>query len=63
VRVLRWGPGRAGAEVVFVRVEGGGHTWPGGERRNAGFGRRSTDVDVTRMIWDFFSRQSRRVGG
>lgn len=48
------------AEVVFYRIEGGGHTWPGGDgilgRRFVG--RTSHDIDASRVIWAFFKRHS-----
>jgi len=49
------------ADTVHVRVEGGGHTWPGGwqyldEER---VGRVSTDFDANDMIWRFFEEHSR----
>jgi len=49
--------GRSATEVVLLRLEGGGHTWPGGpvgylpERQ---FGRLCRDFDATAVIWDFF---------
>ena len=54
-----------GAEVVRVRVQGGGHTWPGGsgilgERL---VGPVSQDVDGARVIFRFFDRHvDDRVG-
>lgn len=44
------------ADVVFARIEGGGHTWPNGnaflsERR---VGRIERDWDGNQRIWDFF---------
>jgi len=45
-------PGCA-ADVILCRVEGGGHTWPGG--LEAFFlGKTSSDVDATSTILDFF---------
>lgn len=43
------------ADVVFYTIEGGGHTWPGGDplpERIAG----STNMDIsaTQLMWDFF---------
>lgn len=55
--------GEPGADFVFCRVEGGGHTWPGSElnvlESLAGVGRVSRDFDASRMIWDFFKTKSR----
>lgn len=53
--------GREGTEVVLYRIEGGGHTWPGGvqylpERM---IGRVCRDLDATKVIWEFFKGHSR----
>lgn len=50
-----------GSEVVFLRIEGGGHTWPGGSQYLpvARIGRASRDFDASEEIWWFFSRQAR----
>jgi len=50
----------AGAStVVFYRVEGGGHTWPGmpavGEKL---LGKVSQDVKASEVIWEFFAKYS-----
>lgn len=49
---------RDGAEVALYVVEGGGHTWPGGQRyaREARTGRTSQDLDASRAAWAFFQR-------
>ncbi len=50
--------GRDGSEVVMLAVEGGGHTWPGGEQymREAIIGRTCRDFDAGEAIWGFFDR-------
>ena len=46
------------APVIFYAVQGGGHTWPGGEPgRLAISGRVSRDFDAGEVIWDFFKHQ------
>jgi len=46
---------KGGADVVLYRVEGGGHTWPGGEPLPEWFaGKTSNGVDATRRMWEFF---------
>lgn len=63
VEVERYEGCRDGSALVLVRIEGGGHTWPGstwpGSRRAGAAGglagRVSRDVDGTQLIWDFFS--------
>lgn len=53
---------RSGADVVLVRVQGGGHTWPGGLQYLPPrmIGRTSRDVDASELIWDFFATHPRR---
>lgn len=44
--------------VAFYTVDGGGHTWPGGEQYAPVriVGRTSRQFDAGRLIWDFFAR-------
>lgn len=56
VKTFRYAPGRGGAEVLLYRIDGGGHTWPGGlqylgERL---IGKVCRDIDGTQTIWEFF---------
>lgn len=48
-----------GAEVAFIKVKGGGHTWPGGAQYLPRFliGR-TTDEMAGEEIWDFFGRHA-----
>jgi polyhydroxybutyrate depolymerase len=45
-----------GAPVKLLRVEGGGHTWPGGPEFIPAslLGTTNRDIDATETIWDFF---------
>lgn len=43
------------AELAHCRVEGGGHTWPGGIETFV-FGKTSTDLDATETIFGFFDK-------
>lgn len=45
------------APIVFWRIEGGGHTWPGG-LDVPGLGVTSRDINAGDVIWDFVSRFS-----
>jgi polyhydroxybutyrate depolymerase len=45
----------AGAEVVLVAVEGGGHTWSG-RPGSAALGRSTRNVSANELIWAFFER-------
>jgi polyhydroxybutyrate depolymerase len=49
----------AGTQVAFYTIEGGGHTWPGGEGRLRG-GATSRDFDAAELIWAFFQKHARR---
>ena len=46
-----------GAEVVLLRIDGGGHTWPGGwQYLGAQFiGPTNRDISATELIWEFFA--------
>jgi polyhydroxybutyrate depolymerase len=62
VEVRTWGTGRESTEVVLYRLEGAGHTWPGGTQY---FPRRviggvCRDIDAAEVIWTFFRRHVRR---
>ncbi len=43
------------ADVVFYTIQGGGHTWPGGEPLPVWLtGPTTTEIDATRLMWQFF---------
>jgi polyhydroxybutyrate depolymerase len=42
-------------EVTLCRVDGGGHTWPGGQARPL-YGHTTDDIDATDRIWSFFEQ-------
>lgn len=57
VRTVAYRHCRSGAQVLLYRIDGGGHTWPGG-RQYLGkwlIGRTSRDIDAGDEIWKFFS--------
>ena len=56
--------GRDGTEVVLVRLDGGGHTWPGAAQYLPArlIGRVCRDFDATRVIWEFFKAHPRPGG-
>lgn len=58
VRRETYGPCREGTEVVLYAVEGGGHTWPGGDQYLpvSIVGKTSRDFNANDVIWDFFKR-------
>ncbi len=52
---LCYGGGASKGEVRFYAVNGGGHTWPGGEEMPRFLvGKTVPDVDATRLMWSFF---------
>lgn len=56
-----YGNGKDGSEVVFIQVNGGGHTWPGGHQyaRERLIGKTSRDFNANDIIWEFFKQHSR----
>ena len=53
VRKRTWTSCRAGGEVVFYIIDGGGHTWPGSIPIDS-LGKTTTQIDASATIWDFF---------
>jgi len=51
-----WSGGRANSEVVLIKIDGGGHTWPGGAQYlpKLVIGRVCNDFEATEIIWSFF---------
>lgn len=54
VETHHYAPCTAGAEVVFHLIHGGGHAWPGGQRRSSS--ERANEMQATEVIWSFFAR-------
>jgi len=48
-------------EVIFVRIDGGGHTWPGGWQylNEKIIGKTCRDIDACQLIWDFCKNHSK----
>jgi polyhydroxybutyrate depolymerase len=56
---ISYGPGKDGSEIVLWKLEGGGHTWPGGKFGILGkrvLGEMNTDISATELMWKFFQR-------
>ncbi len=51
--------GKAGTEIVVYRIEGGGHTWPGGSQYlpKLMIGKVTHQIDGAQEIWKFFRGQ------
>lgn len=56
VERLEWDGGDA--PVVFYRIDGGGHTWPGGspEQPVRMLGKTCWDIDASALMWAFFKQ-------
>jgi polyhydroxybutyrate depolymerase len=62
VRRETYGPCGHETEVLLYAIEGGGHTWPGGDQYLPAriIGKTSRDIDANEVIWDFFKRHTLR---
>ncbi len=62
VRTEIYGPGRDGAEAVYITVDGLGHTWAGGKSLLPMFmvGKRSDKIKATDVIWAFFQKHPKK---
>ena len=59
VRGIRYTGCTGEADVVFYTIEGGGHTWPGGEPLPRSIaGETTQDIDATAVMWEFFSQHA-----
>jgi polyhydroxybutyrate depolymerase len=45
------------AEVISVRIDGAGHTWPQGIQQPSWLGKTSQNLNATEYIWNFFRNQ------
>jgi polyhydroxybutyrate depolymerase len=52
---LTFAPCAGGSAVELVTIEGGGHSWPGGDRMARFLDPPSTALDATEEIWRFFA--------
>jgi polyhydroxybutyrate depolymerase len=50
-----WGSAGAGNEVVWYRVEGAGHTWPGRVPDSFYLGSSALSLPANEIIWEFFA--------
>ncbi len=56
-----WLDGMEGSEVVLYTIKGGGHAWPGGKEVHFRMDDPTTDVNATRLIWDFFKDHPKKT--
>jgi polyhydroxybutyrate depolymerase len=58
--IRRWTGPTPSSDVVFYRIDGGGHTWPGNQMWLPPiFGRTGKSFSATAVIWDFMQRHAR----
>ncbi len=56
---VEWAKCNNGADLILIKIENGGHTWPGGPLKKWGkFGKSSKDFSGAKMIWEFFEKHS-----
>jgi polyhydroxybutyrate depolymerase len=55
--LYRYEPCISGARVHLIRVDGGGHTWPGTTSSISGVGALNMDFNASLEIWKFFAAQ------
>lgn len=63
IRRDNYGPGSCGAEVEWITIEGGGHTWPGREPLVTYMGKWTTAISASEEIWNFCKRHRRASRG
>ena len=51
-----YGPGKDGADVVLVAIEGGGHAWPGQQPPVDFIGKSTKNISANDLIWEFFEK-------
>ncbi|HTI50041.1 MAG TPA: PHB depolymerase family esterase [Planctomycetaceae bacterium] len=55
-----YGPGREQSEVVLVRIEGAGHTWPGRKPPLLFLGKSTANISANDLMWEFFEKHPRK---
>jgi polyhydroxybutyrate depolymerase len=53
-----YGTSDSGGQIVLWTLEGGGHTWPGGDSMLDTLGTVNQDIDASQEMWDFFKQFS-----
>ena len=56
-----WSPCADGTVVEHYKIEGGGHSWPGGQRMARLLDAPSNALNATQVAWDFFAAHPRRT--
>ena len=58
-----YGPGANGSEVALWVIQGGGHTWPGGQFGVLGeraLGKMTQSISANELMWEFFQKHPMR---
>ncbi|MBP7217044.1 MAG: hypothetical protein KBA46_07170 [Candidatus Omnitrophica bacterium] len=59
-----YGPGEEDTEVILVKIEDGGHSWPGGDyssaKEDATLGKINRDIVASELMWKFFEKHPMR---
>jgi polyhydroxybutyrate depolymerase len=59
VTITRYRGAQSSSDVLFVKIDGGGHTWPQGAQQPAWLvGKTTQNLNATRFIWDFLRGHS-----
>jgi len=60
VTVETWDRCAAGSSITFYRIDGGGHTWPGGRQYlpERLVGHTNRDLNASEVIWRFFAEHT-----
>ena len=59
VRHSVWSPCADGTAVELYAIQGGGHSWPGGQRMARILDAPSNAINATQVAWDFFAAHPR----
>ncbi len=54
-----YSPCSGNTEIILIKIDGGGHTWPGASQYLSKFivGKVCNDFNATEVIWEFFKKQ------
>jgi polyhydroxybutyrate depolymerase len=58
IAIKTYAPGKDGAEVVLIVIEGGGHTWPGQEPMLKTLGKSTKNLSANDRLWEFFQKHA-----
>ncbi len=58
----KYGPGKEGSEIILWKLDGCGHTWPGGQTTLAEsvVGKMSRSITASELIWQFFEKHPKK---